>query len=150
MRKPEAAIFANMCMIYDGDRVLVQDRISPDWPGITFPGGHVESEESFVRAAIREVREETGLDIWDLRLCGIKQWTNQEKGYRYVVFLYKTDKFSGELRSSDEGDVFWIERKDLFAYPTASGFAEMVEIFERDDLTEDYYCYDGDWKQENL
>lgn len=42
MSKSDKAIFTNMCMIYDDNgRVLVQDRLNPNWPGITFPGGHV-------------------------------------------------------------------------------------------------------------
>ncbi len=85
----ENAIFTNMCMIYDGDRILVQDRRDPKWPGVTFPGGHVEPEESFLLSTIREVKEETGLDVWDLQFCGMKQFTDREKGYRYVVFYIK-------------------------------------------------------------
>ena len=43
MSRSEPAIFTNMCMICDGHgNVLVQDRRNPDWPGVTFPGGHVE------------------------------------------------------------------------------------------------------------
>lgn len=63
MNRRESVEFVNMCMIKNGDKVLVQDRVSPDWPGITFPGGHVERGKSFVDAVIREVREETGLTI---------------------------------------------------------------------------------------
>ena len=60
----EKAIFTNMCMISDNaGSILVQDRKKADYPGITFPGGHVEPGESFVESVIREVREETGLDI---------------------------------------------------------------------------------------
>lgn len=44
----------NMCMVYDGNRILVQDRMNPNWPGITFPGGHIEPKESFVESVIRE------------------------------------------------------------------------------------------------
>ena len=43
-----------MCMVYDGNRILVQDRMNPNWPGITFPGGHIEPKESFVESVIRE------------------------------------------------------------------------------------------------
>ena len=44
-------------MVRDGDRVLVIDRKKEDWPGITFPGGHVEAGESFTEAVIREVKK---------------------------------------------------------------------------------------------
>ena len=67
-----------MCMVYDGDRVLVQDRVDPDWPGITFPGGHVEPGEAFTKAVIREVWEETGLTIEHPRLCGLKQFPEED------------------------------------------------------------------------
>jgi len=99
-------------MIKNGDKVLVQDRVSPDWPGITFPGGHVERGESFVDAVIREVREETGLTISKPQLCGIKDWYDDED-YRYVVLFYKTEHFTGELQSSDEGTVWWEEYENL-------------------------------------
>ena len=53
----------NMCMVYDDDRILVQERINKNWSGVTFPGGHVEEDESFAQSVIREVYEETGLKI---------------------------------------------------------------------------------------
>ena len=53
MNRRESVEFVNMWMIKNGDKVLVQDRINPDWPGSTFPGGHVERGESFVDAVIR-------------------------------------------------------------------------------------------------
>ena len=68
----------NLCMLTDDEgRILVQDRTDPSWPGICFPGGHVEPGESFVESVIREVREETGLTILDPILCGIKQFPLQ-------------------------------------------------------------------------
>ena len=73
MSRIEPCILTNMCMLRKGDQVLVQDRKDPGWPGITFPGGHVEPRESLVCSVIREVYEETGLTIGDPRLCGVKQ-----------------------------------------------------------------------------
>ena len=56
MSKYEKAELTNMCMIYDGaGRVVVQDKVGKSWGGITFPGGHVEKDESFVDSVIREV-----------------------------------------------------------------------------------------------
>ena len=136
----------NMCMVCDGDKVLVQDRVDPDWPGITFPGGHVESGESFCASVIREVYEETGLTIESPRLCGIKEWENTD-GSRYVVFLYRTDNFSGELKSSDEGAVYWTSLSTLSTLRLTEHFDKVLEVYLRDDLSEFYYKRtDTDWE----
>ena len=54
MAREEKCVLTNMCMVYDGNRILVHDRMNPNWPGITFPGGHIEPKESFVESVIRE------------------------------------------------------------------------------------------------
>lgn len=138
MDRSEKVIITNMCMIYNGGRVLVENRTNPDWPGITFPGGHVEKGESFTDAVIREVYEETGLKISFPRLCGIKDWT-EDDGSRYMVLFYKTDKFSGELVSSDEGEVFWTELSELKSLDLAEGMDKQLEVFLNDDLSEDFF-----------
>lgn len=139
MAREERAVFTNMCMISDGaGNVLVQNRRSKDWPGITFPGGHVEPGESFVQSVIREVYEETGLTIQNPRLCGVKQFQT-ESGARYVVFLYRTDIFSGEVQSSDEGEVFWVKKEDLPTLSLPVDFLPIVEVFESEERTECYY-----------
>ncbi len=78
MARTETVEFTNMCMICDGSRVVVIDRKKRDWPGITFPGGHIEPGESFTDAVIREVQEETGLHIRSPQLCGIKDWCENQ------------------------------------------------------------------------
>jgi len=151
MSRIEQAVFTNMCMICDGQgNILVQDRKNPNWPGVTFPGGHVEPGESFTESVIREVWEETGLIVENPVLCGIKQFQTKEDA-RYVVLFYKADRFSGSLRSSDEGDVFWIPREALTQYTLANDFEEMLQIFESDDLNEFYYYKDnGIWHRKLL
>ena len=144
MARRETVVLTNMCMVYDNQgNILVQDRLDPDWPGVTFPGGHVEPGESFTKAVIREVWEETGLTIEHPRLCGLKQFP-EEDGTRYIVMLYKTNQFSGELRSSREGNVFWIKRDELENYPLPVSFDQMIRVFEDDSLGEQYVRWDGD------
>lgn len=147
MARSEQAIFTNLCMVYDdAGNILVQDRVDPSWPGLCFPGGHVEPGESFVESVIREVWEETGLTIENPILCGTKQFQTKH-GERYVVFFYKTNRFTGEIRSSDEGKVFWIPRKDLEQYTLVDDFMDMVKVFENDNLSEFYYYTENEkWK----
>lgn len=151
MAREEKAIFTNMCMVTDGNgNILVQNRLKPDWPGICFPGGHVEPGESFTESVIREVREETGLTVENPILCGIKQFQT-ESDARYVVFFYKTDRFTGQLRSSDEGPVFWIPRQELPHYTLSIDMMKMVHIMESEELSEFYYYKEnGDWQMKLL
>ncbi len=108
-----------------------------------FPGGHVELNEDFTDAVIREVYEETGLTIAYPRLCGIKDWYKDD-GSRYVVLLYKTDKFSGELKSSEEGEVFWTTLSEFEKLNLANGMNDMLKIFIDDNLSEMCYHKDND------
>lgn len=146
MKRTENTIFTNMCMVYDGEgNVLVQNRLNPDWPGIVFPGGHVEAGESFYDAAVREVFEETGLTVSELQMCGIKDWFRDD-GTRYVVLLYKTDKFEGELTSSDEGEVMWIPLAKMQGMEITESMKTMLKVFLEDNLSEQFfYKEDGKW-----
>ena len=148
MARAKKTTLTNMCMVYDDKgNVLVQDRIDPKWPGITFPGGHVEPGESFVGSVIREVKEETGLDIKKPVLCGIKQWYTEEAG-RYIVLFFKTNQFSGKVQSSDEGEIYWVPKEKLLQCKLARDMDEMYRIFESDGLTEMYYYKneEGGWE----
>ncbi|MCX8129591.1 MAG: NUDIX domain-containing protein [Clostridia bacterium] len=69
MTRSEKAIVTALCMVYDDNKILLQNRVKEDWCGITFPGGHIEKEESFVRGIKREIYEETGLTIYNPQRC---------------------------------------------------------------------------------
>ncbi|MDU4962595.1 MAG: 8-oxo-dGTP diphosphatase [Sporomusaceae bacterium] len=143
MSRAEEVIITVLCMVYRGNKIVVQDRVDRAWRGIAFPGGHVEKSEPFVHAAIREVYEETGLTIAQPVLCGIKQFQT-DQGQRYMVLLFKTDNFAGELRSSREGRVFWIDKNELGQCQVAAGFRELLAVFESDQYSEFYYERQGD------
>lgn len=133
--------FTNLCMIYDKDKVVVIDWKKLDWPGVTFPGGHVEFGESFTEAVIREVQEETGLTIYSPQICGIKNWVEDNK--RFVVFLYKTHRFEGVLKSSEEGKVWWENINNLPYLNLSIDMEDMVRLFTEDELSEFFYYKDG-------
>lgn len=135
MVRSKKANFTNMCMVYEGDKILVTDRNDPDWPGLAFPGGHVEREESFADSVIREVYEKTGLTISAPRLFGLKHFSFEGKA-RYIVLLYKTDKYEGEMKTSNEGEVFWLEMPQLGRYALTPHVERVVEVMLRDDLGE--------------
>ena len=131
-----------LCLVHRGEELLLQNRVKQDWRGYAMPGGHVEPGESIVDSVVREMREETGLIIHKPRLCGIKQFPID--GGRYLVFFFKTNEFEGRLRSSEEGKVEWIPRKELPNISTVTDFMDMLKVFDRDDLTEFQYVVDGD------
>lgn len=142
MSRTEEVELTNMCMICDGrGNVLVQNKINhPTWHGWNFPGGHVEEGEFVTPSVIREIKEETGLLIENPRLCGIKEFHKSKDGKRYIVFLYVADKFSGTLKSSGEGEIFWYPLTELIrSDKLIPGFAEMISVFIDNTITEVYY-----------
>ena len=151
MPREERAVFTNMCMITDdAGNVLVIDRQDPDWPGVTFPGGHVEPGEAFTSPMIREVWEETGLTIEDPVLCGTKQFQTDSDA-RYVVFFYKATRYSGTLRSSGEGRVSWLPLVELPNQKLAPDMLAMVQVMTSENLNEFYYYREnGSWKYKLL
>ena len=145
MDRTERAEFTVLCLIHDGDRYLLQDRAKGDWTGFTLPGGHVEPGESIVDAVVREMKEETGLDINSPKLCGIKQFPIY--GGRYVVFLFVADNFSGELTSSEEGKMHWVNKNELSNYNLVSDFSELLDVMLSDGLNEFQYVRENDrWR----
>lgn len=141
MKRSETAVLMNLCMVCSGEKVLVLERSKRDWPGVTFPGGHVENGESFTDAVVREVREETGLTVSAPQLCGIEDWC--EDGVRYMVLLYRADRFTGQLQSSEEGKVWWEPLSALPSLRLSHDMDKILRVFLEDELSEFFYRQDG-------
>ena len=141
MNRKQLATITNMCLVYSGDKILVQERNKKDWPGLTFPGGHVEKGENFIASVIREVKEETGLTSYDPLLCGMEEYKTDNNDERYLMLFYKTDKFEGELKSSKEGKLFWINKDELLKYELSLDLDRIYKIMTDDSLSELIYEY---------
>ena len=150
MKRTQKCIITNICLVYKEDMILVVDRKKKDWPGLTFPGGHVEKEENFNDSVIREVKEETGLKIRNPILCGIEEFKTRQED-RYIMLYYKTDRFSGKIRSSKEGEVFWVKREDLDKYKLSLDLKRIMKVMESEDLSEIiYFEKDGKWRSKTV
>lgn len=142
--RTESVELTVLCLIHKNGRYLLQDRIKNDWKGYTLPGGHIEPGESIVDAVIREMQEETGLMISHPHLCGVKQFPLEEG--RYIVFLFETEEFEGDLRSSEEGTMHWIDERELSKVNLVEEFEDLIEVMLDDELVEfQYVIEDGEW-----
>ena len=106
----------------DKDEVLILERMEPqrDWSGYWgFPGGALVGFEEPWDAAIRETKEETNLEVWQLR---------RVRRERDFLDVYTTRTFSGEINLSFEHiDYAWVSLKQLDNYKLIPGSKELIE-----------------------
>jgi len=145
MARTENVELTVLCLVHTENAYLLQNRVKKDWKGYTLPGGHIEAGESIVDAVVREMKEETGLTVFNPRLCGVKQFPT-ENG-RYIVFLFIADNFEGELISSEEGTMHWIQKNELSSVNLVNDFKELLQVMSDDNLNEfQYIIEDDEWK----
>ena len=94
----------SLVVIFDGDKVLVGKKPSGFW----IPGGHANSGESSKDAAVRELKEETNLDLSNLKLFYSK--ITEDK----IVDVYVCSEFSGNAQANDDlEEVQWFSVNEL-------------------------------------
>ena len=128
MSRTENVELTVLCLIEDGDKILLQNRVKKDWQGYALPGGHVEPGESFVDAVIREMKEETGLNVHSLEFVTYYEWNMIEEGVRHLCLLFRSKDFDGTLKSSSEGKVFFIKKDELSHHLLSIDFDKILEL----------------------
>ncbi|MDD4901470.1 MAG: 8-oxo-dGTP diphosphatase [Patescibacteria group bacterium] len=107
---------ANLCyLLNDKDEVLLQFKRKGfgqgKWNG---PGGKVEQGETVEQSVVREVKEETGLQVKNLRKRAELEFVfDGREEWNQVVHVFVTNNFKGEIRASDEGELKWFNVKEL-------------------------------------
>ncbi len=120
-------------MIQNEDKVLLLDRQHDNFKGFIPPGGKVEFPESIVESAIREVREETGLEVSNLIYKGLYEYVNPVAMDRYMIFNYITKDFRGEvLKDSPEGKAVWVNIKEAYDLPMQDSIRRRFPLFFED------------------
>lgn len=107
-------------IVVDQDKILIQQR-SKTSPGSglwNFPGGSVEENESIEIAAIRELKEESNLDVEESDLTYLGNYV----GKYLIIHFFITREYTGEVKINQESDDYkWISLKDIPNYKFVGG-----------------------------
>ena len=124
-----------LCYITQGDQVLMLHRVKKEndlnkdkWIGI---GGKFEGEEAPEECLLREAEEETGLTLTRWQCRGVVTFLSDEYEGEFM-YLFTADRFSGELKECDEGDLQWVSRDFLDQLPKWEGDKIFLDLIWSD------------------
>ncbi|GEM48852.1 NUDIX hydrolase [Deinococcus cellulosilyticus] len=94
---------AHVYLVQDGHLLLVTERMDDGSIFWGLPGGKARDGESLADAAVRQVKEETGLEMFDLEFISLLEgeMLSMTKHAHYANFARFTGKFRGELQPND-------------------------------------------------
>lgn len=120
-----STVVATLCYVKDDGRTLMLHRDKKEgdvhrgkWNGL---GGKLEAGESPDECVVREVREESGLNILDARLRGVLTFPAFKDGEDWLVFVYTASRFEGRIGECPEGTLEWVEDPRIAELPLWEG-----------------------------
>lgn len=137
-----------LCYIERDDSYLMMHRVKKEndinkdkWVGV---GGHFEESETPEECLLREVREETGLELISWKLRGIITFMTDVYQTEYM-FLYTADEYTGEMIECNEGNLEWVKKSDVYNLPIWEGDKVFFKLLEEQ---EEFFSlklrYEGD------
>jgi 8-oxo-dGTP diphosphatase len=129
---PTRPYLAVSAAIFRDGRVLIVRRARPPADGLyTLPGGGVELGETLEQAVIREVREETALEIAPVDLVGFRQAIARDDSGRvqrhFVILPFAARFIRGEILLNEElAEAHWLAPADIAGLKTTEGLAQIV------------------------
>lgn len=113
-----------LCYIEQEGKYLMLHRVKKHhdinagkWIGV---GGHVENGETPEECLLREVKEETGLVLTAYRLRGLVTFLS-DACEPELMCVFTADAFDGEMIECDEGELAWVDKSEVLAFPTWEG-----------------------------
>jgi 8-oxo-dGTP diphosphatase len=140
-------ILATLCYLkHDGHTLMIHrvkranDIHAGKWNGL---GGKLEPGESPEECIIREVREESGLEIFHPKMCGLLMFP-EFKGNDWYVFVFTATEFSGELHENEEGFLQWIPDAELETLPLWPSDHIFFQWMREDRFFSAKFVYEGE------
>lgn len=154
MEKITRSPLTTLCYIEQDDKYLMLHRVKKQvdvnkdkWIGV---GGHFEKDESPEQCLLREVKEETGLTLLSWKFRGLITFVCEGWNTEYMC-LYTADKFQGELKECDEGELVWVPKERLEELNLWEGDKIFFQLLkERQDFFTMKLVYQGDVLKECL
>lgn len=139
---------STLCYIEKDDKYLMLHRVKKEndinkhkWIGV---GGGFEENESPEECLLREVKEETGLELLEYRFRGIVTFVSNKWDTEYM-HLYTATEFAGEMKVCDEGNLEWVAKSEINNLNIWEGDKVFFRLLEEDNsFFELKLIYEGD------
>jgi 8-oxo-dGTP diphosphatase len=139
-----------LTLLFDGDRVLLQKGSENKmlWAGLyNGLGGHIERREDVISSAKREIFEESGLTVNDLRIHGVVM-IDVEPDQGICMFVCTGHDFRGSLRESDEGKLEWVKVDEINRVKCVEDLPLLIPRILEGSFFSLQYLYDEDGQLE--